>query len=147
MSSPWMAWIASNETQWRRGRKASMCSAKSSLLIKLDELEMSHTQSTPRSLWTLSEEYPRRGTSCVSLVERLPKPPRTLPRRWRGMRRLVRVHHERLNGRCLASAALLLLLTGGACTVGHRLLQNLRQRCQRLMAQRQQFCGRVVKGL
>src|SRR4029434_2751095 len=61
MISPWMAWIASDETQWRRGRNASMCSAKSSLLIKLDELEMSHTQSTPRSLWTVSDEYLWRG--------------------------------------------------------------------------------------
>src|SRR5262247_3078961 len=71
MSSPWMAWIASDETQWRRGRNASMCSAKSSLLIKLDELEMSHTQSTPRSLWTVSDEYPRRGESCISICSKL----------------------------------------------------------------------------
>ena len=49
------------------GRNTSMCSAKSSLLIKLDELEMSHTQSTPRSLWTVSDEYPRRGNSCISI--------------------------------------------------------------------------------
>src|SRR2546427_3635392 len=80
MNSPWMAWIASDETQWRRGRNASMCSAKSSLLIKLDELEMSHTQSTPRSLWTVSAEYPRRGNSCISICARLRNPVRGLTR-------------------------------------------------------------------
>src|SRR5262245_25454124 len=73
-----MAWIASDETQWRRGRNTSMCSARSSLLIKLDELEMSHTQSTPRSLWTVSDEYPRRGNSCISICERLRNPVRSL---------------------------------------------------------------------
>src|SRR5262245_47913724 len=55
-----------------------MCSARSSLLIKLDELEMSHTQSTPRSLWTVSDEYFWWGNSCISICVRLRNPFRGL---------------------------------------------------------------------